>query len=184
MLKKSEKRLFPTRSLCELSSFFQIKVSSLKIDRQAVHLSAKGSKMGVAKSYNFDGAYDEDTTQSDFFAEVGKPIVEEVLKGFNCTIFAYGQTGTGKTFTMEGLKDETTGAGCAPGTKGAGIIPRAVEQIFADLQALGIEYTVRVCAMELYNEELSDLIATGDDNKEIKLVTDPKKGLVIQVRRR
>jgi hypothetical protein len=92
-------------------------VSSLRIDRQAVHLSAKGSKMGVAKSYNFDGAYDEETTQSDFFAEVGKPIVEEVLKGFNCTIFAYGQTGTGKTFTMEGLKDETTGAGCAPGTK-------------------------------------------------------------------
>jgi kinesin family protein 11 len=158
-----------------------LQVSSLRIDRQAVHLSAKGSKMGVAKSYNFDGAYDEETTQSDFFAEVGKPIVEEVLKGFNCTIFAYGQTGTGKTFTMEGLKDEATGAGCAPGTKGAGIIPRAVEQIFADLQALGIEYTVRVCAMELYNEELSDLIATGDDNKEIKLVTDPKKGLVIQV---
>ena len=77
-------------------------VSSLKIDRQAVHLSAKGSKMGVAKSYNFDGAYDEETTQSDFFAEVGKPIVEEVLKGFNCTIFAYGQTGSGKTYTMFG----------------------------------------------------------------------------------
>jgi hypothetical protein len=59
-----------------------------------------------------------------------------------------------------------------------------VEQIFADLQALGMKYTVRVCALELYNdvEELSDLIVTGDDNKEIKLVTNPKKGLVIQVR--
>ena len=169
------------RSSSRFLTLLPPQVSSLRIDRQAVHLSAKGSKMGVAKSYNFDGAYDEETTQADFFAEVGKPIVEEVLKGFNCTIFAYGQTGTGKTFTMVGLKDESTGAGCAPGTKGAGIIPRAVEQIFSELQALGIEYSVRVCAMELYNEELSDLIATGDDNKEIKLVTDPKKGLVIQV---
>lgn len=56
------------------------------------------------------------------------PIVTEVLEGFNCTIFAYGQTGTGKTFTMEGgPRNSVDGSNMSPA---AGIIPRAIKQIF------------------------------------------------------
>ena len=48
--------------------------------------------------------------QSDVYDHAVAPIVDEVLEGFNCTIFAYGQTGTGKTFTMEGdLSEEQVG---------------------------------------------------------------------------
>lgn len=54
------------------------------------------------KIYTFDSVYDCNSTQEDIYAEIFHPLVDSVLEGFNGTIFAYGQTGTGKTFTMEG----------------------------------------------------------------------------------
>ena len=54
------------------------------------------------KTFTFDAIYDWDSTQVDIFEETFQVLVDSVLKGFNGTIFAYGQTGTGKTFTMEG----------------------------------------------------------------------------------
>jgi kinesin family protein 11 len=55
-----------------------------------------------ARTYTFDGAFGPQATQQDVYSQVLEPIVEDTLLGFNCTVFAYGQTGTGKTFTMEG----------------------------------------------------------------------------------
>lgn len=55
-----------------------------------------------ARTYTFDGAFGPQATQNDVYQQVLEPIVEDTLLGFNCTVFAYGQTGTGKTFTMEG----------------------------------------------------------------------------------
>lgn len=55
------------------------------------------------KTYLFDGVCGPTTSQESLFASYIVPLVDEVLQGFNCTIFAYGQTGTGKTYTMEGL---------------------------------------------------------------------------------
>jgi kinesin family protein 11 len=64
-------------------------------------------------------------------SQVVHPIVEEVMKGFNCTIFAYGQTGTGKTYTMEGGGDPAGGTGhWRPNSIYAGVIPRAIHHIF------------------------------------------------------
>jgi hypothetical protein len=61
------------------------------------------------------------------------PIVTEVLEGFNCTIFAYGQTGTGKTYTMEGgPRNSVDGSNMS---KEAGIIPRAIKQIFDAIES-------------------------------------------------
>jgi hypothetical protein len=73
------------------------------------------------------------------------------MKGFNCTIFAYGQTGTGKTFTMEGDSNDS---------KQAGMIPRAIRELFSILDDSGTEYSVKVSYLELYNEELRDLFAS------------------------
>ena len=142
-------------------------------------------------------------------------IVEEVLDGFNCTIFAYGQTGTGKTYTMEGgdrrsdtgapLSEVNMRAHClalarlrgqcgligeqvlrrlpaqraagswhADGTECAevsvwlqvaGVIPRAIAQIFSKLDTDDSEYTVKCSFLELYNEETTDLLAVGDPAK-------------------
>lgn len=95
-----------------------------------------------------------------------------MLAGFNCTIFAYGQTGTGKTYTMSGDMTESLGL-LAPD---AGIIPRALQALFNKLEADGTENCVRCSFIELYNEELRDLL-TPDENAKLKIFDDiSKKG--------
>lgn len=96
----------------------------------------------------------------------------QMLAGFNCTIFAYGQTGTGKTYTMSGDMTESLGL-LAPD---AGIIPRVLQALFNKLEADGTESCVRCSFIELYNEELRDLL-TPDDNAKLKIFDDlSKKG--------
>lgn len=58
------------------------------------------------KTFTYDAAYDEKSTQQNVYDEVVRPLVSSVLEGFNCCVFAYGQTGTGKTFTMEGIRND------------------------------------------------------------------------------
>jgi hypothetical protein len=84
-------------------------------------------------------------------------MVDEVLQGFNATIFAYGQSGTGKTFTMEGSDWDGPGLGDE-----AGLIPRAVKFLFEQLAHLPEEhYAVKASFLEIYNEELVDLLQPG-----------------------
>jgi kinesin family protein 11 len=124
----------------------------------------------ISKSYTFDKVFGMYSTQKEVFEGVVRPIVDEALAGFNCTIFAYGQTGTGKTHTMEGdIHSE----------EHAGIVPRTVNTILQQLEASDSEYTIRVSFLELYNEELQDLLNTSGDRK-LKLCEDLKKGVVCQ----
>ena len=107
-------------------------------------------KSHLTKKFNFDKVFNQYATQEEAYTSVVAPVVHEVLEGFNCTVFAYGQTGTGKTHTMEGQIDD-------PELKG--IIPRAVEHIFETLDARKeTEYSVKVSFLELYNEQLEDLL--------------------------
>lgn len=78
--------------------------------------------------------------------------------------------GTGKTHTMEG--DLTC-------KENAGIVPRSVQHIFDKLGDSGMEFTIRVSFLELYNEELQDLLST-DPDKKLRLFEDVKKGVVCQ----
>ena len=84
--------------------------------------------------------------------------MDDILNGYNGTVFAYGQTGAGKSYTMMGsdIDDSET----------KGIIPRIVEQIFASILASpgNIEYTVRVSYMEIYMERIRDLLQPQNDN--------------------
>lgn len=99
-----------------------------------------------------------------------------MLGGYNCTIFAYGQTGTGKTYTMSGDMADHCG-GIPPAT--AGIIPRALARIFQVLDQAGDEYAVKCSFIELYNEELRDLLSLQEDQK-VKIFDDStKKGAII-----
>lgn len=99
------------------------------------------------------------------------PLVQETLAGFNCTVFAYGQTGTGKTHTMEGdINNE----------ENAGIVPRSVKAILEQLEQSGVEFTIRVSFLELYNEELQDLLTPPNSDKKLKLCEVEKKGVVCQ----
>jgi kinesin family member 11 len=75
-------------------------VVDLKRDRDVVVRDRTNS--AVTKTFSFDRAFGPASKQLDVYKSVAQPMIAEVLAGYNCTIFAYGQTGTGKTFTMEG----------------------------------------------------------------------------------
>jgi hypothetical protein len=93
------------------------------------HVEVNYGALGKAskKSFCFDGVYDEKSTQKEVYESVVRPVVDEVLQGYNCTVFAYGQTGTGKTHTMEGDVSQAPAGVMQPN---AGVIPRAVTQVF------------------------------------------------------
>lgn len=99
-----------------------------------------------------------DSQQPDIFDYSIRPTVDDILNGYNGTVFAYGQTGAGKSYTMMGsdIEDDT----------GKGIIPRIIEQIFASIltSPSNIEYTVRVSYMEIYMERIRDLLVPQNDN--------------------
>ena len=97
------------------------------------------------------------------------------MMGYNCTVFAYGQTGSGKTFTMEGgaLRAQALSWDKDPTS---GVIPRALSQIFDKLdeatETEGAESTVKISFLELYNEEIFDLLSSTDDMTKLRLFDD------------
>ncbi|XP_076752160.1 kinesin-like protein Klp61F [Xylocopa sonorina] len=131
------------------------------------------------KKFTFDKVFGPSSKQIEVYNAVVSPLLQEVLAGYNCTVFAYGQTGTGKTFTMEGNDNDPTLHWQMDTT--AGIIPRSVSHLFDELRLLKVEgYFVRVSFLELYNEEIIDLLSSSDDTTKIKVYEDPtKKGAVI-----
>ncbi|XP_033187905.2 kinesin-like protein Klp61F [Bombus vancouverensis nearcticus] len=131
------------------------------------------------KKFTFDKVFGPHSKQIQVYNAVVSSLLEEVLAGYNCTVFAYGQTGTGKTFTMEGTDNDPSLHWQTDTT--AGIIPRALSHLFDELRVLGVqEYSVRVSYLELYNEEIFDLLSPSEDAAKIRIYEDPtKKGAVI-----
>ncbi|KAB5535193.1 P-loop containing nucleoside triphosphate hydrolase protein [Coniochaeta sp. 2T2.1] len=109
-------------------------------------------------AFTFDRVFDMSCKQSDIFDFSIKPTVDDILNGYNGTVFAYGQTGAGKSYTMMGTSIDDK--------EGRGVIPRIVEQIFESILSspLNIEYTVRVSYMEIYMERIRDLLQPQNDN--------------------
>ncbi|CAN9179415.1 unnamed protein product [Alternaria alternata] len=109
-------------------------------------------------AFTFDRVFDMNSKQADVFDYSIRPTVDDILNGYNGTVFAYGQTGAGKSYTMMGsdMDDEV----------GKGVIPRIIQQIFASILASpsNIEYTVRVSYMEIYMERIRDLLVPQNDN--------------------
>ncbi|CAM9958619.1 unnamed protein product [Heterosigma akashiwo] len=104
------------------------------------------------KTFTFDAAFSPDATQQKIYEVCAAPVVEAVLDGFNGTIFAYGQTGAGKSHTMEGYPDP-------PELRG--IIPNSFEHIFDKVALAGDDqqWLVRASYLEIYNEEIRDLLS-------------------------
>ncbi|GAM24669.1 hypothetical protein SAMD00019534_078440 [Acytostelium subglobosum LB1] len=111
---------------------------------------------GISRTYQFDHIFPPDSKQQDLFEVSVRPIADEVLSGFNGTIFVYGQTGTGKTYTMEGKMDQP---------EENGIIPRTVDYIFQTLEKAGNDYNVRCSHLEIYKEEIYDLLTCNNQNE-------------------
>ncbi|XP_027164914.1 kinesin-like protein KIN-5D [Coffea eugenioides] len=138
----------------------------------------------IDRTFAFDKVFGPTSQQKDLYDQAVWPIVFEVLEGYNCTIFAYGQTGTGKTYTMEGGGRKKNGEFPSD----AGVIPRAVKQIFDILETQHAEYNMKVTFLELYNEEITDLLAPEEapkflddkSKKPIALMEDGKGGVFVR----
>ncbi|KAL5262688.1 hypothetical protein ACHWQZ_G008176 [Mnemiopsis leidyi] len=140
----------------------------------------KQHNTNLNKKYTFDHVYGPESSQVDVYKGVAQSAIEEVLQGYNCTVFAYGQTGTGKTYTMEG--DRSVGSNL-PWEKDPkiGLIPRCMSHMFDRLNSQASDFSVRLSMLELYNEELFDLLSTTDSNTtKLRLFEDStRKGSVV-----
>ncbi|THW29837.1 kinesin-domain-containing protein [Aureobasidium pullulans] len=151
----------------ELRENSGVVVSTEGVKGKKVELSMGPSALSN-KTYQFDKVFSPAADQAMLFDDVVEPILDEVLGGFNCTIFAYGQTGTGKTYTMSG--DITD---MQPLPDSAGIIPRVLYSLFNKLGEDN-ESSVKCSFIELYNEELRDLLST-EDHAKLKIYDDNSK---------
>ncbi|KAG8649247.1 kinesin-like protein KIN-5B [Manihot esculenta] len=160
------------------------KVISCNEHKREVTVLQSVANKQVDRVFTFDKVFGPKAQQRSIYDQAIAPIVNEVLEGFNCTVFAYGQTGTGKTYTMEGgMRNK---GGDLPAE--AGVIPRAVRQIFDTLEAQNADYSMKVTFLELYNEEITDLLAPEDtlrytddrQKKPISLMEDGKGCVVVR----
>ncbi|KAI9103234.1 P-loop containing nucleoside triphosphate hydrolase protein [Phlyctochytrium arcticum] len=136
----------------------------VNINKEAATVSIVDPRAGdsqLPKTFTFDSVFDLASKQQEVYNKTARPIVEGVLAGYNGTIFAYGQTGTGKTFSMEGIRD-------VPELRG--IIPNAFGHIFTEISLAdkSTQFLVRASYLEIYNEDIHDLLNPKAGKLDIK----------------
>ncbi|KRZ45608.1 Kinesin heavy chain [Trichinella pseudospiralis] len=109
------------------------------------------------KVYSFDRVFKPNISQEEVYLASAYPIVKDVLSGYNGTIFAYGQTSSGKTFTMEGVIGD-------PDYQG--IIPRIVSDIFNHIYSMeeNLEFHIKISYFEIYMDRIRDLLDVTKTN--------------------
>jgi kinesin family protein 3/17 len=123
------------------------------------------------RKFTFDRIFDWECTQREVYDGAAARIVDAAIEGYNGTVFCYGQTGTGKTHTMEG-KDEP------PELRG--IIPSAFNHVFDAIDGSeGRNYLIRASFLEIYNENVRDLLGK-DQSRTCDLKEDPDKGVYVK----
>uniref|UniRef100_A0A8D0D4A8 Kinesin-like protein n=1 Tax=Sander lucioperca TaxID=283035 RepID=A0A8D0D4A8_SANLU len=112
------------------------------------------------KPYMFDRVFQSNTTQEQVYNACAQKIVKDVLEGYNGTIFAYGQTSSGKTHTMEGNLHDTDAMG---------IIPRIVQDIFNYIYSMdeNLEFHIKVSYFEIYLDKIRDLLDVSKTNLSV-----------------
>lgn len=116
--------------------------------------------MIAGKPYVFDKVFQSNTTQEQVYKACAQDIVKDVLGGYNGTIFAYGQTSSGKTHTMEGNLHDTDSMG---------IIPRIVQDIFNYIYSMdeNLEFHIKVSYFEIYLDKVRDLLDVSKTNLSV-----------------
>nr|GEV32322.1 kinesin-like protein KIN-7O [Tanacetum cinerariifolium] len=116
--------------------------------------------------FDFDRIFREDCKTLDVYESRTKDIVSAAVGGFNGTVFAYGQTNSGKTHTMRGSSTEP------------GVIPLAVHDLFSMIeQEMNREFLLRMSYMEIYNEEINDLLAP--DHRRLQIHESIERGIFV-----
>jgi hypothetical protein len=113
--------------------------------------------------YTFDRVFGEDSQQTNIYQEMVQDLVDGIFKGINCTVFSYGATGAGKSYTISGTPENP------------GVMPLAMLDLFQRLESQG-DFDVVVSYLEVYNETIRDLLA--DDAKQLD-VRESDNGSVV-----
>ncbi|GFN98764.1 kinesin-like protein [Plakobranchus ocellatus] len=147
------------------------RVVEMDVKRGVVEVNNPKAPSEQPKKFTFDSVYDWNSKQRDLYDETFYELVDSVLQGFNGTIFAYGQTGTGKTHTMQGIKSNR---------EEWGVIPNSFEQIFQHIsQSQNQQYLVRASYLEIYQEEIRDLLSK-DQTKRLELKERTDTGVYVK----
>ncbi|KAF7322353.1 Kinesin domain-containing protein [Mycena chlorophos] len=143
--------------------------------------AASAAAAGKKQVFSFDQVHGPPATQHEMFTSTALPLISRFVEGFNCTILAYGQTSSGKTHTMTGIDLD---ADPSDPNNGMGIIPRSISKIFQNARQLRDEragawtYTIKASFIEIYNEDLIDLLTDDAGRREVQIRED-KDGHII-----
>ena len=152
------------KDLSDIESVSVINSTSLTVSAEN---STKKNNQIKYQQFFFDHVFDKNASQQEIYNKTTKPLLENIIEGFNATVFAYGATGSGKTYTMLGNNQNERG-----------IMPRSVSDLFKLLQKQkNKEFRIQVSYVEIYNEEIRDLLG---NREELKLHEDPVKGVLLQ----
>lgn len=160
--------------------------------------SAAMAPYAARTTFSFDHVFPESSTQQDVYEHIMPDLVRAILQGYNASVFAYGQTSSGKSYTIsgvpggpsEGLSDHSSaprgrGQGAEGGAEGggsrAGLTYRTVEELFSSINELqrrsggAREFVVSVSYLQIYNEQVGDLLNEKATNLRIREIVDPSQ---------
>ena len=149
--------------------------NSVKIFTESIGIDtgkdSSKNKSDNTQTFTFDGVFAPEEEQENIFNVVAKPLINGALEGINGTLFCYGQTSSGKTYTMEGIHNDT---------KLMGVIPRMMQYIFILIEKANsdIEYSVKCQYYQIYNEKIQDLLDIR--KKDLAIREDKNKGIWVE----
>ncbi|KAF8026304.1 hypothetical protein BT93_F2942 [Corymbia citriodora subsp. variegata] len=151
-------------------------------DRIVKKVSSDSLSVGDRK-FTFDSVFDASSSQEDIFQTVGVPLVQSALAGYNTSILTYGQSGSGKTYTMWGPPSSIVEEPSARSLEG--LVPRIFQMLFSKIdreqensEGKLVNYQCRCSFLEIYNEQIGDLLDPTQRNLKIK--DDSKNGLYVE----
>uniref|UniRef100_A0A4W6F2K0 Kinesin-like protein n=1 Tax=Lates calcarifer TaxID=8187 RepID=A0A4W6F2K0_LATCA len=131
--------------------------------------------VGTEKAFTYDYVFDPTAEQEEVFNTAVSPLLCGLFKGYHATVLAYGQTGSGKTFSMGG-----TYTSAQENDPSVGVIPRVIREIFEEREKrTDCEFCLAVSYLEIYNEDILDLLCASKDKPAISIREDPKDGIKI-----
>uniref|UniRef100_H0YY74 Kinesin-like protein n=1 Tax=Taeniopygia guttata TaxID=59729 RepID=H0YY74_TAEGU len=144
--------------------------------QECVRLVQNANQVIIGKDhvFTFDFVFGKNSTQEEVYAVCIKPLLVSLTEGYNATVFAYGQTGSGKTYTIGGEHIASVAV------DERGIIPRAIQELFHHIsEHRNINFHVKVSYIEIYKEELRDLLDLETSVKDLHIREDEKGNTVI-----
>ncbi|XP_056140948.1 kinesin family member 4 [Lampris incognitus] len=131
--------------------------------------------VGTEKAFTYDYVFDPTAEQEEVFGTAVSPLLCGLFKGYHATVLAYGQTGSGKTFSMGG-----TYTSVQENEPSVGVIPRVIKRIFLERERKAdCKFSLAVSYLEIYNEEILDLLSVSKDKPALNVREDPKEGIKI-----